>query len=84
MRLRQQAKSLCPRTQATNLVKAGYKVTVWNRNTAKCESLRELGAEVCGRRSRCRSAARSRSAATLSAARLLNAVPRCPRKERGV
>lgn len=32
--------------QATNLLKAGYKVTVWNRNIAKCEPLRELGAEV--------------------------------------
>mmetsp|Transcript_6601 Transcript_6601/g.19038 ORF Transcript_6601/g.19038 Transcript_6601/m.19038 type:complete len:393 (+) Transcript_6601:177-1355(+) len=31
---------------ATNLVKAGYTVTVWNRNTAKCDPLRELGAEV--------------------------------------
>ena len=32
--------------QATNLLKAGYKVNVWNRNIAKCEPLRELGAEV--------------------------------------
>lgn len=32
--------------QANNLIKAGYKVVVWNRNPAKCEPLKAAGAEV--------------------------------------
>ncbi|GBF93518.1 glyoxylate succinic semialdehyde reductase chloroplastic [Raphidocelis subcapitata] len=31
---------------ANNLLKAGYKVVVWNRNPAKCEPLRAAGAQV--------------------------------------
>lgn len=31
---------------ATNLLKAGFKVTVFNRTAAKCEPLRQLGASV--------------------------------------
>lgn len=31
---------------AARLVETGHKVTVWNRTTAKCEALRELGAVV--------------------------------------
>lgn len=32
--------------QASNLLKAGYSVTVWNRSASKCKPLLELGAEV--------------------------------------
>jgi 2-hydroxy-3-oxopropionate reductase len=32
---------------ATNLVKAGYPVTVWNRTMARAESLASIGARVC-------------------------------------
>lgn len=31
---------------ATNLVRAGFKLTVWNRSADKCKSLKELGAAV--------------------------------------
>ena len=33
---------------ASNLVKAGYKLTVWNRNAQKCESFARKGARVAG------------------------------------
>lgn len=32
--------------QAQNLIKAGYKVVVWNRSSDKCEPLKAAGAEV--------------------------------------
>ena len=32
--------------QARNLLKAGYEVTVWNRNPEKCKPLAEEGAKV--------------------------------------
>lgn len=38
---------------AKNLLKAGYSVIVWNRNTTKCEPLRELGAEIAGSAKEC-------------------------------
>ncbi|MBI1388762.1 MAG: NAD-binding protein [bacterium] len=31
---------------ATNLLKAGFQVTVWNRNPSRCDSLAALGAQV--------------------------------------
>eukprot|EP00879_Flechtneria_rotunda_P016102 GHRR01016843.1.p1 GENE.GHRR01016843.1~~GHRR01016843.1.p1 ORF type:complete len:184 (+),score=46.19 GHRR01016843.1:335-886(+) len=31
---------------AQNLIKAGYKVVVWNRNSSKCDPLKAAGAEV--------------------------------------
>lgn len=31
---------------ATNLLRAGFKLTVWNRSAAKCKTLKELGAAV--------------------------------------
>ncbi len=33
-------------TQAINLVKAGYEVTVWNRSPARCKPVQEQGARV--------------------------------------
>jgi hypothetical protein len=32
--------------QALNLIKAGYKVVVWNRSADKCEPLKAAGATV--------------------------------------
>ncbi|KAF2289019.1 hypothetical protein GH714_024124 [Hevea brasiliensis] len=32
--------------QATNLIKSGFKVTVWNRTLSKCNELVELGASI--------------------------------------
>jgi hypothetical protein len=32
--------------QAQNLIKAGYKVVVWNRSEQKCDPLKAAGAEV--------------------------------------
>lgn len=37
---------LMGKPMASNLIKAGYKVTVWNRTKHKAESLRSLGAKV--------------------------------------
>ncbi|CAM8971203.1 unnamed protein product [Rhodiola kirilowii] len=34
------------KAMATNLLKHGFKVTVWNRTLSKCDELRELGASV--------------------------------------
>jgi 3-hydroxyisobutyrate dehydrogenase len=34
--------------QALNLIKAGYKVVVWNRSADKCEPLKAAGATVSG------------------------------------
>lgn len=34
------------RTQAQNLIKAGYKVIIWNRSADKCDPLKAAGAEV--------------------------------------
>lgn len=36
----------CVDLQAQNLIKAGYKVVVWNRSSDKCEPLKAAGAEV--------------------------------------
>ncbi len=33
---------------AANLLKAGFKLTVWNRSASKCEPLRQAGAKVAG------------------------------------
>ncbi|HEY5992520.1 MAG TPA: NAD(P)-binding domain-containing protein, partial [Candidatus Udaeobacter sp.] len=33
---------------ASNLFKAGYKLTVWNRNAEKCEPFARKGARVAG------------------------------------
>ncbi len=33
---------------ALNLVRAGTKLTVWNRSAGKCEALRAAGARVAG------------------------------------
>ena len=33
---------------AANLLKAGYKLTVWNRNAEKCEPFARKGAGVAG------------------------------------
>ena len=33
--------------QVSNLLKAGFDVTVWNRTPDRCQALREAGAKVC-------------------------------------
>ncbi|KAB1223949.1 Glyoxylate/succinic semialdehyde reductase 1 [Morella rubra] len=35
------------KAMATNLLRSGFKVTVWNRTLSKCDELVELGASVC-------------------------------------
>jgi 3-hydroxyisobutyrate dehydrogenase-like beta-hydroxyacid dehydrogenase len=37
-----------PSPQTRNLLKAGYRVVVWNRNAAKCDPLVAEGAQVGG------------------------------------
>lgn len=36
----------CPSSPRSNLIKAGYKVVVYNRNAEKCAPLVKLGAEM--------------------------------------
>jgi NAD binding domain of 6-phosphogluconate dehydrogenase len=40
------AQSVRTSAQVRNLVNAGYPVTVWNRNPARCDPLVEAGAKV--------------------------------------
>ena len=37
---------VCKSAQVNNLVNAGYPVTVWNRNSSRCDPLVDAGAKV--------------------------------------